>query len=149
MGWRMCVTSSCSKHCVSSAEQRRKVIFNKIFNIFFLLLFFITFTEQFKLYGKSQKTIDETLRICRDKNVLSEYLKHEEVATIMYKFMDQETAMKKALRTERQEGRQEGILDTLIELVKDGILTVADASRRAGLTQDEFLSRSAASGGKP
>lgn len=121
------------------------------------IVFSKIFTEQYKLYGKSQKTIDETLRICRDKNVLSEYLKHEEVAAIMYKFMDQETAMKKALRTERQEGRregrqegrQEGILDTLVELVKDGILTVADASRRAGLTQDEFLSRSAASGGKP
>ena len=33
-----------------------------------------------------------------------EYLENEEVATIMYKFMDQETAMRKALRTERKEG---------------------------------------------
>ena len=72
------------------------------------IVFSKVFTEQYSLHGKTQKTIDETLRICRDKNVLSEYLKREEVATIMYKFMDQETAMKKALKTERQEGWQEG-----------------------------------------
>ena len=53
------------------------------------------------------KKIDETLRICRDKDILTAYLEREEVATIMYKYMDQETAMKKALRAERQEGRQE------------------------------------------
>ena len=72
------------------------------------IVFSKVFTEQYKLYGKSQKTIDETFRICRDRNVLQEYLKHEEVAAVMYKFMDQETALKKALRTERKEGRQEG-----------------------------------------
>ncbi|MBR2527318.1 MAG: hypothetical protein IKE58_02450 [Blautia sp.] len=72
------------------------------------IVFSKVFTEQYKLYGKSQKTIDETFRICRDRNVLQEYLKHEEVAAVMYKFMDQETALKKALRTERKEGRHEG-----------------------------------------
>ena len=90
----------------------------------------------------------------------------------MYKFMDQETAMKKALRTERQEGWQEGhqegrqegwqegrqkgrqegeadgMLKTLAGLVKEGILTVADAAQRTGLTPSEFQSRSAALIGK-
>ena len=70
------------------------------------------FTEQYRLNGKSQKTIDETFRICRDRDILQDYLKQEEVAAVMYKFMDQESAMKKALRTERQEGRQEGRQET-------------------------------------
>ena len=72
------------------------------------IVFSKVFTEQYKLYGKSQKTIDETFRICKERNALVEYLKHEEVAAVMYKFMDQETAMKKALRTERKEGEQKG-----------------------------------------
>ena len=80
------------------------------------IVFSKVFTEQYKLYGKSQKTIDETFRICRDRNVLQEYLNHEEVAAVMYKFMDQETALKKALRTERKAGRQEG---TRQQLEKD------------------------------
>jgi len=76
------------------------------------IVFSKVFTEQYRLYGKTQKTIDETLRICHDKDVLTEYLKREEVAAIMYKFMDQEAAMKKALNTERQEGRREGRQET-------------------------------------
>ena len=35
----------------------------------------------------------------------------------MYKFMDQETAMKKALKTERQEGWQEGRKDGQQEII--------------------------------
>ncbi len=103
------------------------------------------FTEQYKLYGRSQKTIEETLRICMDKNVLKDYLKNEEVAAIMYTFMDQDTAMKKALRTEhqegREEGRQEGRLQTLSDLVKEGILTLAEAAKRAGLPVSDFKTR--------
>ena len=35
-------------------------------------------------------------------------------------------------------GRQEGIMDTLISLVRDGILTVVDAAKRANMTVAEF-----------
>ena len=37
-----------------------------------------------------------------------------------------------------ERGRQEGILDTLISLVRDGILTVVDAAKRANMTVAEF-----------
>ena len=67
----------------------------------------------------------------------------------MYTFMDQDTAMKKALRIEhqeareegRQEGRQEGRLQTLSDLVKEGILTLAEAAKRAGLPVSDFKTR--------
>lgn len=36
------------------------------------------------------------------------------------------------------EGRREGILTTLTALVKDGILTVADAAKRAGMSDEDF-----------
>ena len=48
------------------------------------IVFSKAFTEQYKLYGKSQKTNDEALRLFRGRNVLQEYLKHEEVAAVMY-----------------------------------------------------------------
>ena len=38
-------------------------------------------------------------------------------------------------------GRTEGKVDTLVELVKDGILTVADAAKRADMTAAEFRSQ--------
>ena len=71
----------------------------------------------------------------------------------MYTFMDQDTAMKKALRIEhqeareegrqegREEGREEGRLQTLSDLVKEGILTLAEAAKRAGLPVSDFKTR--------
>ena len=38
----------------------------------------------------------------------------------------------------KAEGRKEGILMTLVELVKDGILTLAEAAKRANMTVEEF-----------
>lgn len=38
----------------------------------------------------------------------------------------------------KAEGIEEGILKTLISLVKDGILTIADAAKRANMTVSEF-----------
>ncbi len=70
----------------------------------------------------------------------------------MYKFMDQETAMKKALRTERQEGIEEGIekgiekggIQMLGKLVSNGLLTMAEAAKSANISISEFQSRLAA-----
>ena len=38
----------------------------------------------------------------------------------------------------RAEGEARGILKTLSELVKDGILTLSDAAKRANMTIEEF-----------
>ena len=37
-----------------------------------------------------------------------------------------------------EEGRAEGALDILINLVKDGVLTVSDAAQRVGMNIREF-----------
>ena len=39
-------------------------------------------------------------------------------------------------------GETKGILSTLLSLVKDGILTVADAAKRANMTVAEFEEKS-------
>lgn len=38
----------------------------------------------------------------------------------------------------RAEGRAEGRIDTLVSLVKDGLLSLGDAAKRADLSIDEF-----------
>ena len=43
-------------------------------------------------YGYVRQTVEETLRICKDQNVLKEYLKDEEAATIMFTLLDEEKA---------------------------------------------------------
>ena len=39
---------------------------------------------------------------------------------------------------EREEGRKEGVIETLMLLVKDQLLTLEDAAARAGMTEDAF-----------
>ena len=41
------------------------------------------------------------------------------------------------------EGMQQGVIKTLADLVRDGVLTRAEASSRAGLSQEEFEAKSA------
>ena len=51
-------------------------------------------------------------------------------------------AVKKEFRAEgRAEGKIEGILSTLAGLVKDGILTLSEAAKRANMTNEEFGKR--------
>ncbi|MBQ8133212.1 MAG: resolvase [Clostridia bacterium] len=53
----------------------------------------------------------------------------------------------KAIATkERQEGRREGVITTLIKLVKEGLLTVSQAAVRAKVTEPEFEKMLAAYG---
>ena len=42
----------------------------------------------------------------------------------------------------RAEGRAEGILSLLIGMVKDGILTAAEAAKRANMSVEEFVRKS-------
>ena len=61
---------------------------------------YVTFTkvydEQRKLYGRTLKAIQETIRICKDKNVLKEYLesREEEVVDMLMTLFDEEQIMK-------------------------------------------------------
>ena len=43
-----------------------------------------------------------------------------------------------ALGSARREGRAEGMIETLVALVNDGVLTVTDAATRANMTVSEF-----------
>jgi hypothetical protein len=42
-----------------------------------------------------------------------------------------------------QEGKQEGILEALAGLVRDGVLSISDAATRAGLSPAEFQEKTA------
>ena len=41
----------------------------------------------------------------------------------------------------RTEGRDEGKLETLLGLVKDGVLTLTDAAKRVNMTEEEFTAK--------
>lgn len=60
------------------------------------IIFCKVYTEQRKLYGKTKQAVTETIRICKDRNVLKEYLesKEQEVVDIMMTLFDDEQILK-------------------------------------------------------
>ena len=70
-----------------------------------------TGSEQTKEHGMTKQAVTETIRICKDRNILKQYLssKEVEVVTIMMSLFDNEQIMKtyaKDMARERQKEMQ-------------------------------------------
>ena len=68
----------------------------------------------------TQKSILEAIRICKDRNVLREYLesREKEVVDIMMVLYDNEEIMRSYLESERHEARLEGGYEANIKTAK-------------------------------
>ena len=86
------------------------------------IIFCKVFNEQTKQYGMTQKAITETIRICKDRNVLREYLaqREKEVVTIMMSLFDEEQIMKSFIKSERHDEARE----TAERMIKIGKLSL-------------------------
>ena len=109
------------------------------------VIFSRVFDEQVKLYGKTGKAVTETIRICRDKNVLVNYLTKEEVPDIMFAHLDKEQQMEYVFEQGHEQGIEQGIeqgqLQTLVGLAKKKYITIEQAAEEAGMSVDEFLDK--------
>ena len=117
-----------------------------------------------KKYGRTQEAIEETLKICRDKNLLSEYLKKREleVEGIMLTLFNQERVtelykmelreeLKEELREEgigigRAEGRAEGYADAYLAMIRKNLLSKEIAAQELGISVAELEQKLAAYG---
>ena len=88
------------------------------------VLFTKVCNEQIALYGRTQKAILEAIRICKDRNVLREYLesREKEVVDIMMVLYDEEEIMRSYLESERHEIRLEERYEANIETAKRMLL---------------------------
>ncbi len=74
------------------------VAFTKIYN------------EQVKLHGRTREAALETIRICKNQNILKEYLsnREKEVVDIMMTLFNEEYILKTYIETEKQEAEKRG-----------------------------------------
>ncbi len=88
------------------------------------IIFCKVFNEQTKQHGMTRKAVTETIRICKDRNVLREYLleREKEVVTIMMSLFDEEQIMKSFIKSERHEADRE----TAKRLIKMGKLSLEE-----------------------
>lgn len=92
--------------------------------------------------------IDKAVKECVDNNILKEYLSFygSEVINMLFEEYNAEKALEvrgkeeyeKGLITGKSEGEKIGFLKALVQLVKDGILTLAEAAKRANMTIEDF-----------
>ena len=74
------------------------------------IIFSHVMDEQIKKYGRVREAALETIRICRDRDVLKKYLKEreKEVVNIMIELFNQELAVKEYGDEREEKGRNEG-----------------------------------------
>ena len=93
---------------------------------------YVTFTkvynEQMKLHGRTRETIMETIRICKDKNVLKEYLesREKEVVSIMLAMYDEKEILREYIESEKHEAAKESAKFTPIQMRKMGKLSIEE-----------------------
>ena len=115
-------TISLSKEFFNGAdidiEIKAKVIYesdkDNIINEY--IVFCKVFNEQIKEHGMTKQAVTETIRICKDRNILKQYLssKELEVVTIMMSLFDDEQIMRTYAKDMERETTKRNVL-TMIE----------------------------------
>ena len=93
---------------------------------------YVTFTkvydEQRKLHGRTRKAISETIRICKNKNVLKEYLeeREKEVVSIMLAMYDEKEILLDYIESERYEAEKQADKRAAAKMLQAGKLSVEE-----------------------
>ncbi len=101
------------------------------------IIFCKVFDEQTKQHGMTQKAVMETLRICKDRNVLREYLldREKEIVTIMMSLFDEEQIMKMYANDIEKETERK----TAERMIKKGKMTLEEIADCVSLLSLEEL----------
>ena len=99
---------------------------------------------QRKIHKEKIECIKNTLDICIKEGYLREFLEQhkQEVVTMLSSLFDEQAQREQydiAVKAEgKAEGERIGFLKALVQLVKDGTLTLAQAAKKASITVEEF-----------
>ena len=94
---------------------------------------YVTFTkvynEQCKIHGRTEQAVRETIRICKDTNVLKEYLesREKEVIDMMVTLFDEEKIMKAHDKTILEKGISQGVVEGIVKMCKRYNGTILEA----------------------
>ena len=84
------------------------------------------YDEQVKLYGRTREAVTNTINICKDRDVLKEYLssREKEVVDMMMTLFDEEQVMRAYVESERKEAAKQVAKGTIQKMLENGKLTV-------------------------
>ncbi len=86
------------------------------------LAFTKIYNEQVKLHGSTRKAVLETIRICKDQNVLGEHLsgREKEVVDIMMTLFNEEYILKTYVESKEKEASEKTKIGLAQKLYKKG-----------------------------
>jgi hypothetical protein len=107
---------------------------------------FITFArvfdDQIEVHGRNREAVLETLRICKDRDVLKKYLEEQEAAEIMFTWLDEQKAKRFEYEEIKQEGIAEGLakgeLEAYAKMIRKNRISVKEAAEETGLSEKDF-----------
>ncbi len=81
------------------------------------------YNEQVKQYGNTREAVLETIRICKDRDVLREYLENreKEVISIMMALFDQKKAVEQYGLDKMKEGEMKKAKETALNMQQEGV----------------------------
>jgi hypothetical protein len=104
------------------------------------IVFCKVFDDQRKKHGLTQEAVEETIRICKDRNILKDYLesKEKEVVTIMMSLFDEEQIMKTYLKDVQKETTKEVATETAKRMFGIGLSFDEVAKCSPSLSEEEL-----------
>ena len=105
------------------------------------IIFSRVYNEQRRLYGNTRRAIEETIHICKNRNVLREYLENreQEVINIMMTLFDDEQVLNAYAKDIKDRTARETAMETAERMIKKGKMTLEEiADYIPALTMEEL-----------
>ena len=104
---------------------------------------YVAFTQvckdQVALHGRTQKAVEEIVRICQTTDILAEYMKsrEKEVKNIMFTLYDEEEILHRHDKTVAKEAEQRSLQNSIRKLMANLGLSLTQAMDALGIEQGE------------
>lgn len=95
--------------------------------------------EQVAKHGRTREAVQEAVRICKERNVLKEYLssREKEVVDMLMELYDEQEVIRSYVESEKYEAENATKIATARRLLKMGKLSIAEIAEGSGLTVEE------------
>ena len=95
--------------------------------------------EQVAIHGRTREAVQEAIRICKERNILKEYLssREKEVVDMLMELYDEQEVLRSYVESEKYEVENATKIATARRLLKMGKLSVEEIAEGSGLTIKE------------
>lgn len=95
--------------------------------------------EQVAKHGRTREAVQEAVRICKERNVLKEYLssREKEVVDMLMELYDEQEVLRSYVESEKYEAENATKIATARRLLKMGKLSIEEIAEGSGLTVEE------------